>query len=207
MFFLALLSIVTADPSSDCFHTINAWNSFQNTMIPSSGDCCLLSGVVCSQDKVIEIGWNSTGSVGTLPEEFGYLDQLKVLDLANNSLFGRIPESYYSLSSLENLRLKNNSLTGSLSSFKGLTQLRSLDLSYNQFSDEIPSDSFETLNDLKFINVAGNVDLTGIFPNPGPSTQLISTGNTGVTLCGKAASVAVVAYFGTRQTCPAGYRK
>lgn len=169
------LSIVTAQSicQTDCCHAIKAWNFLKGTSIDEAEDCCQMEGVGCSEGLVQEIYWNSTESSGVLPEELGFLEDLKILDLSSNALEGEIPQTYYEFPALEILRLKNNSLAGCLGSFKHLTSLRALDLSSNQFSGEISEDSFKDLQEIQFINFGGNPGLTGLFPTPGPKTKLM----------------------------------
>ena len=190
---------------SDCCNAIRAYNDIHESQLDEGQDCCVRTdlGIVCEGGKVTEINWGSKVQSGSLPDEIGNLENLKVLDLGKNHLSGYIPSSYYKLDKLETLSLKENALSGQLESFDGLSSLRSLDISNNFFSDKLQEDSFINLNELKFINVGNNPGLTGLFPKPGPKVSLINTVGTDLTLCDAAAKVAVPAYFmDPTKVCP-----
>eukprot|EP00850_Spirogloea_muscicola_P004412 SM000019S04956 [mRNA] locus=s19:246325:252045:+ [translate_table: standard] len=117
---------------------------------------------------------NLGGGAGfQLPDDFGALSQLTVLDLSNTSLTGPIPALLFGLSSLTNVSLALNSLTGGLpSSFDGahFPNLVSLRLNNNKLTGLIPS-SLATISGLYELFLHGNV-LTG--PIPPALGQLVS---------------------------------
>jgi hypothetical protein len=65
------------------------------------------------------------------PENFSYLQELLVLNLAENNIFGNIPNSMRYLSSLKLLLLHQNHLEGELPSFQ--------DLGGNKFFGKLPA--------------------------------------------------------------------
>ncbi|XP_052171299.1 receptor-like protein kinase HSL1 [Diospyros lotus] len=96
-----------------------------------------------------------------IPPEFGKLNKLKYLWMADTNLIGPIPESFTNLSSLEHLDLSINNLSGSLP--EGLFQLKNLRIVYvykNKISGEIPT-PIESLNltqfDLSMNNLIGSI--------------------------------------------------
>ncbi|KAI9333858.1 hypothetical protein BDR26DRAFT_867866 [Obelidium mucronatum] len=100
---------------------------------------------------------------GPIPDEFGNLIHLRMLDLGSNRLSGPLPGVFASLRSLKMLVLSNNRLTGSIPSWIGnLTALVDLWLDGNQFSGEIPG-SVGKLTSLEFFNVRDN-NLSGEIP-------------------------------------------
>ncbi|KAG5564267.1 hypothetical protein RHGRI_000462 [Rhododendron griersonianum] len=99
---------------------------------------------------------------GPIPIEFCQLRNLRLLDLSENDITGVVP-SCFSSSPLSNIQLSKNRLDGPFPmAFKNYTtHSMELDLSYNQFSGNIPtwigSLSWLTVLLLKNNNFAGNI--------------------------------------------------
>ncbi|XP_010503692.2 PREDICTED: probable inactive receptor kinase At5g67200 [Camelina sativa] len=148
-------------------------------------DYCQWRGVECSQDRVVRLLLDGVGLRGRFsPETLTRLDQLRVLNLENNSISGSVPD-LSPLTNLRSLTLSKNHFSGTLSgSILSLRRLAELDLSYNNFSGEIPSEinalsqlsslhlEFNRFNgtlpplnhsSLTSFNVSGN-NLTGLVP-------------------------------------------
>jgi Leucine-rich repeat (LRR) protein len=71
--------------------------------------------------------------VGKIPDVFGNMASLTVLNLAHNKLAGELPESLSSLVRLRTLRLDDNDLQGSIPKWFGnLVMLKDLNLSQNR---------------------------------------------------------------------------
>ena len=119
---------------------------------------------------------------GEIPSEIGNLPNLIALNLSANQLSGNIPSDLYQLSNLKGemeyvsgpgggasifhmgLNLSDNNLTGSIQEeISNFVNLESLDLSYNEFSGNLPSGLF-TLDSLKTLNLSNNL-LTGEISN------------------------------------------
>ena len=90
---------------------------------------------------------------GIIPEQLGFLENLKSVDLSENQLTGLLPEGLYSLDSLQSLNLSNNLLSGEISidignltqlegvttyAHNSMTQYDALNLSNNFFTGLIP---------------------------------------------------------------------
>lgn len=79
------------------------------------------------------------------------------LQLENKGLEGEIDvDSLMGLPSLRTLSFMNNSFDGLMPEIKKLVALKSVFLSYNSFSGEIPDDAFEGMSYLKKLHLAGN---------------------------------------------------
>ncbi|KAM7477761.1 hypothetical protein LguiA_025974 [Lonicera macranthoides] len=121
--------------------------------------------------------------VGPLPSEIGYLRNLGELDVSKNRLSGEIPTKLGKCSSLVNLYLGGNFFEGSIPpSFLSLRGVQNLDLSSNNLSGIVPiflaSFSLEHLN-LSFNNFEGELPTNGVFAKV---SNISIVGNNG--LCG-----------------------
>mmetsp|Transcript_12969 Transcript_12969/g.19389 ORF Transcript_12969/g.19389 Transcript_12969/m.19389 type:complete len:504 (-) Transcript_12969:76-1587(-) len=97
-----------------------------------------------SQHRIIDISFHNNDLKGTIPEEIGWLSELKLLNFQNNQLFGTIPKTMGSLQHLYYLGLHDNALIGT-----------------------VPSDSFSDLTNLKTLHLENN-DLEGIIGGDDP---------------------------------------
>ncbi|KAG2719788.1 hypothetical protein I3760_02G007300 [Carya illinoinensis] len=103
-------------------------------------DYCQWQGVKCTQGRVVRFGLQGFGLRGVLPPNtLTRLDQLRVLILRNNSLFGPIPD-LSGLFNLKSLILDRNYFSGSFpASVLLLHRLRVLELSHNNLTGPIPA--------------------------------------------------------------------
>ncbi|XBI77538.1 hypothetical protein VPH35_070622 [Triticum aestivum] len=81
---------------------------------------------------------------GTIPIELGMLVNLQgMLDLSDNSIVGSIPSLLGGLRMLEALNLSHNALNDSIPpSFRSMTSLLSMDVSYNKLEGSVPHTRF-----------------------------------------------------------------
>ncbi|XP_035545194.1 MDIS1-interacting receptor like kinase 2-like [Juglans regia] len=140
----------------------------------------------CIQLHVLDFSLNHI--VGAIPKELGKLTSLEKLWLNGNHLSGAIPVEFESLTNLEFLDISSNKLFRSLPRNLGigfsklnylnlshnnfseelpillmsLFHLSKLDLSYNSFTGEIPSESSK-MQSLEVLNLSHN-HLSGIIP-------------------------------------------
>ncbi|KAE8720988.1 F7O18.2 protein [Hibiscus syriacus] len=93
---------------------------------------------------------------GPIPDYFGNMSFLEVVDLSFNSLNSSIPNSLYSLNHLQTLCLTGNKFQGEISSAIGnLSSLIHLDLSFNQLQGKLPA-SLGDLCKLKEMDLSYN---------------------------------------------------
>ncbi|XP_031112238.1 receptor-like protein EIX1 [Ipomoea triloba] len=116
-------------------------------------DC--LSGSNWPELRVLDMAENSLS--GRIPKSIGLLESLSFLDLDSNKLFGNIPPSIQNCTSLWKLDLGENELEGNIASWLGssLSSLEVLRLRSNNFHGELPPD-FCHLTSLRIVDLANN---------------------------------------------------
>ncbi|KAF3976145.1 hypothetical protein CMV_000641 [Castanea mollissima] len=108
--------------------------------------------------------------IGSLPENFGNLRQLKFMDVYRNQLSGNIPTISQTYSSFRILSMARNKITGPIpKSLENLAALESLDLSFKNLSGVIPKE-LQNLQVLQMLNLSfnsleGEVPTNGVFAN------------------------------------------
>ena len=99
--------------------------------------------------KILRFG----DKLGTLPDAFGDLKSLEVLDGRNNEL-RRLPDSFGSLATLKKVDLRNNNLEGRPDSIGSLNNLEELDLKSNNI--KVLPESVGKLKSLKILDLQSN---------------------------------------------------
>lgn len=170
-------------------------------------DYCEWQGVKCAQGRVVRLVLQGFGLRGIFAADtLTLLDQLRVLSLKNNSLYGTIPD-LAGLPNLKTLFLDHNHFVGSFPpSILSLHRLLILDLSRNNFTGLLPNGltvldrlnylrldcnrfngSIPPLNqsELRVFNVSNN-NLNGPIPvTPTLSKFTISSFSLNPNLCGE----------------------
>ena len=105
---------------------------------------------------------------GSIPSELAQLKHLQYLDLSDNDFGGALPSAFNNMNSLLSLRINRarGGLGGKLLSFKGLTSIEELELSFNAFSGPLPSDFLAGRKSQQplVVKLAGN-KITGGIPS------------------------------------------
>ncbi|CAI9267555.1 unnamed protein product [Lactuca saligna] len=98
--------------------------------LPYKGDVLdIMSGLDLSSNKL----------TGEIPEELGFLIQIRALNLSHNHLTGPIPVTFSNLANIESLDLSSNGLTGKVpSELIKLTSLSIFNVSHNNLSGRLP---------------------------------------------------------------------
>ncbi|XP_019053846.1 PREDICTED: pollen receptor-like kinase 3 [Nelumbo nucifera] len=137
-----LTSLALAIPESDSLlklkkSFVNA-NALDSWVLGSSP--CSWTGIVCSEGNITGLRLGRLGLSGSIDiDALAEIQSIRTISFVNNSFSGSIPE------------------------FNRLGALKSMYLSGNQFSGEIPSDYFSTMASLKKLWLSGNA-FTGAIP-------------------------------------------
>ncbi|CAI8587064.1 unnamed protein product [Vicia faba] len=107
-------------------------NDLEGFIPPDIGNCTSLRRLRLNQNRL----------VGIIPFEIANLKSLKFLDLNNNHLVGEIPSTISRCRNLEFIDLSHNKLLGNLDAVSNLQSLVSLNVSFNEFSGELPNTPF-----------------------------------------------------------------
>lgn len=112
--------------------------------------------------EVLDLRWNRIW--GDIPESFGEMIGLESLLLSGNEISGEIPWSIGALQNLKRLDFSNNQLWGSIpSSLSELQSLEALGLQHNQLTGSVPQ-GLTRIGTLRRIMLNNN-DLTGTLPS------------------------------------------
>ncbi|KAK9165802.1 hypothetical protein Scep_000993 [Stephania cephalantha] len=156
------LSLISSSHSSDSLSLLafqskaDPYRALPYPPNPSPSPCHWL-GVKCNRGgRVVRLVLTNLPLRGTLPPNtLTGLDQLRLLNLRNNSLTGALPD-LSPLSHLRALFLDHNSFSGRFPiSVLSFPRLRSLDLSHNAFSGPIP-DALADLPDIHYVRLDSN---------------------------------------------------
>ncbi|KAG6432549.1 hypothetical protein SASPL_104129 [Salvia splendens] len=121
---------------------------------------------LCKGLQLLDLSRNKLSSF--IPDEIGHLQEMDILlNLSMNSLRGAIPKSFSNFSKLANMDISHNMLEGSLQVLSNMDNLVSLNVSYNNFSGQVPNSKF--FQNLPYDSFAGNNNLCFVKNNCFPS--------------------------------------
>ncbi|KAL9259074.1 Leucine-rich repeat receptor-like serine/threonine-protein kinase RGI4-like protein [Drosera capensis] len=110
----------------------------------------------CNKLQLLDLG--SNGFNGELPKELGQLPALEIaLNLSYNSFSGQIPGQFSGFIRLGVLDVSHNTLTGNLDALAALQNLVSLNVSFNDFTGDLPDTTF--FRKLPLSSIEGNKGL------------------------------------------------
>ncbi|XP_054794560.1 pollen receptor-like kinase 4 [Prosopis cineraria] len=120
---------------------LSNWDPGVNPKPPCTGNNPNWIGIFCINDTVWGFRLENMGLMGTIDvEALASMPRLRSISLMNNTFVGPLPE------------------------IKRIKNLKSIYLSYNHFTGDIPDDAFEGMNMLKKVYLANN-QFTGKIPS------------------------------------------
>ncbi|XP_059430148.1 receptor-like protein 3 [Corylus avellana] len=168
LFTLFLFAIFSANHACNQIERNSLLSLPFNTSSPplnwSSADCCYWEGISCDdKGQVTHIWLPYKGLRGSMSPSLGNLTYLSHLNLSHNSLLGHLPKGLFlSLNQLMVLDLSYNHLFGEISGWPASVQI--VDISSNQFNGTIQSLFLQRAWSLIELNVSNN-SFTGSIPS------------------------------------------
>ncbi|KAJ9560272.1 hypothetical protein OSB04_005432 [Centaurea solstitialis] len=151
-------------------NTNSKWNSSQDLETP-----CSWPGVSCSNSSITSLTLSSfsiSNAQDSLASLVCGIETLQSLDLSNN-IMTSIPQNFISsCGGLKYLNFSQNRLSGPLPVFQGFGSLEVLDLSHNMFNDASIDLQFDGLNQLKSLNISYN-QFGGLIPTKLGNSMLL----------------------------------
>jgi hypothetical protein len=168
---------------------------------------CQFIGVTCDtteddRNAVVELHMIRVAMTGSLPDELGWLSDLRLLDMTHNRLRGSIPKGLSHLPNLASLELANNQMDGPLLALP--PNLQALNIEHNFFYGQLPEWSlslqaakvgfnrftgflpkFEMGNELFHLDLSDTLIAGTLPPSIGKATNLIGLGISQTKLSGK----------------------
>ncbi|KAI3957145.1 hypothetical protein MKW98_002772 [Papaver atlanticum] len=173
-YFIAFLSVfITLSHASDSEALVKLKDSFPNADMlnwnqstsPCSGNTSNWIGVFCSKGSVWGLQLESMGLMGTIDvDTLTELPSLRTISFMNNSFDGPIPD-IHKLGAIKSIFLSHNKFSGDIpkDNFKGMGSLKKLYLNDNMFTGKIPL-SLLGLTKLLELRLDGN-QFEGQIPN------------------------------------------
>ncbi|XP_022979180.1 probable LRR receptor-like serine/threonine-protein kinase At4g37250 [Cucurbita maxima] len=144
---------------------------------------CSWRGVTCTDLQTDGGGWTDflrvtalslpdSQLLGSIPDELGMIEHLRLLDLSGNFFNGSLPVSIFNASELQILSLSNNVISGELPvAIGGLRSLQVLNLSDNALAGKVPG-NLTALRNLTVVSLRSNY-FTGEIPGNFSSTEVL----------------------------------
>ncbi|GLJ17332.1 hypothetical protein SUGI_0300960 [Cryptomeria japonica] len=142
----------------DLHNALNDWRDSLDAPCNWNGICC-----DNTTGMVTEITIENKFINGPLYFNICKLQNLKKLQLGNNTLYGTLPADIMNCTKLQSSNLTKNSFSGTLSDFSPLKSLQILDVTNSNFTDEFPA-AVGNLAELTSLNLAGNPFSPGKIP-------------------------------------------
>ncbi|KAJ4830730.1 hypothetical protein Tsubulata_015604, partial [Turnera subulata] len=159
---------------SDPLSVLQSWNYDDVTPCSWKGVTCTEIGLPGTPDmfRVTSLVLPNSQLFGSVPEDLGYIEHLRHLDLSNNILNGSLPSSLFNSTQLQVISLSGNEISGELSeSVGGMRSLQFLNLSENALAGNIPK-NLTTLQNLTVLSLRTNY-FSGYVPSGFNSVEVL----------------------------------
>ncbi|EPS64725.1 hypothetical protein M569_10053, partial [Genlisea aurea] len=148
----------------------------------------------CSRLQMLDLGNN--GFSGDVPKELGQLPSLEIsLNLSCNRFTGGIPSEFSGLAKLGVLDLSHNKLSGNLEPLRSLQNLVTLNVSFNEFSGELPDTPFFHKLPLSDLSGNRNLQIPGGVKSPADNRGRLRTTMMAILVCSSVVLVLLGLYF------------
>lgn len=131
---------------------------------------CSWNGITCAKIgppgtlRVVSLVLPHSQLMGSVPEDLGFIEHLRVLDLSDNYLNGSLPESLFNHTELQSLSISNNNISGQMPAIPaGGVRLQVLNFSNNALAGKLPENLPNSKN-LSVISLKSNF-FYGFIPN------------------------------------------
>ncbi|RZC88832.1 hypothetical protein C5167_031206 [Papaver somniferum] len=147
-------------------HTFSKLTSLEDLRISDNQFTGKIPSFIKNWTNLIKLEIHASGLEGPIPPEISALENL--INLRISDLNGKDGGSFpplNNLKSLKTLTLRSCNINGTLPTYlASIESLKSLDLSFNKLSGEIPNTPFINPSNVKFMYLTGNL-LTGPLPS------------------------------------------
>ncbi|GMJ09621.1 phytosulfokin receptor 1, PHYTOSULFOKIN RECEPTOR 1 [Hibiscus trionum] len=141
----------------------------------SSADCCIWEGITCdspSSGRVIKLELSGKRLAGKLSDSLAGLDQLKTLNLSHNFLKDSLPLPLFHMPNLEQLDLSYNEFSGQIPESINLPSIQFLEISSNSLDGSLPSHICVNSTRIRFLSLEVNYFSGSILPGLGTCSSL-----------------------------------
>ncbi|KAK8558640.1 hypothetical protein V6N13_098287 [Hibiscus sabdariffa] len=159
---------------SDPLSVLQSWNYDDETPCAWAGVNCTEIGIPGTPDvlRVTSLVLPNSQLLGSISEDIGYIQHLRLLDLSNNFFNGTLPSSIFNSTELQVLSLSGNVISGELpESIGGMTSLQILNLSDNALAGKVPK-NLTAVQNLTVVSLRGNY-FSGDIPSRFDSVQVL----------------------------------
>lgn len=131
-------------------------------------------------ENLVEIDLDSNHITGIIPSELGNLRYLEIIDIDHNQLTGTLPKQLFNTTSIRVLDLDNNMLTGIIPTQIGnLKNLYFVQLDFNPMSGPVPQELANAKGSIKYLSLFGiKFDSGSTIPSGLCNTNTTSSGIT-----------------------------
>ncbi|KZV26811.1 receptor-like protein kinase [Dorcoceras hygrometricum] len=172
--FVVFLNFITSSAVSDAeilvkfrqsLKNAGALSSWEENKSPCNGDHEIWNGVLCEQGTVWGLKLENMGLKGVIDvEALAQMPNLRTISFMNNNFDGPLPD-LHKITAIKTIYLSNNKFSGEIppADFSGMSSLKKIYLANNKLSGPIP-ESLAALPRLKELTLENN-EFSGFIPS------------------------------------------